>query len=422
MKITEANIEIYLLDFHEGKLNNIEIEQLQSFLNQHSKWKNISDEFELVELPIEKETILNKSFKNELKKDFTNKGNIHSKNIDHYLIRSIENELSPTEYIELKEFLKYNPAFIKDEKLYKYTILKPELEIIFPSKIQLKKQVKITLSTYFIRYASIAAVMILGTYFYFNSNTIKDEENIIKTQLSENNYLNPRKEESTEEKAKIPSTNESDESINQSFKASFASNSHVNTNTEQNQKVEDLEYIFLDEQNRNKNHFSSTFKTTAYSPASQSNYYTIKNKTVTKDKSLAMYKTELQVKKVHQENNNNSESNADRLGEIDSRLQAPAQESYTVENFTLSNKNDALPFDISNYVIKQINTQIGTEVLNNNLNQGRKINWRNIIYASAKYIKSKTENSILNQRKERENSQMIAIKIGEIEIGRTFSK
>jgi hypothetical protein len=50
------------------------------------------------------------------------------------------------------------------------------------------------------------------------------------------------------------------------------------------------------------------------------------------------------------------------------------------------------------------------------------LNWRNVLYATVKLIKEKTQNSSIIKRKDQETSEIIAIKIGDIEIGRSFLK
>ena len=78
--------------------------------------------------------------------------------------------------------------------------------------------------------------------------------------------------------------------------------------------------------------------------------------------------------------------------------------------------------DLSNFIIEKINEKAGTDLVEKMEGNKNTLNWRNVLYATVKLIKEKTQNSSIIKRKDQETSEIIAIKIGDIEIGRSFSK
>jgi hypothetical protein len=133
-KITKNNYESYFLDYFEGKLNNFEVAELMFFLSQNIDLDAEFNQYEHFELKKE-EIVFN--FKKELKKDdSTITGNIfYDKCID-----KIENNLTS---LESKIFIKEisTNTFKKTEfNLFAKTILKPNLNLVYPNKNELKKQ------------------------------------------------------------------------------------------------------------------------------------------------------------------------------------------------------------------------------------------------------------------------------------------
>lgn len=118
-----------MLDFVEGNLNENQQKELFAFLDLHPWLKAELDEFENVgfmEMP-EEETFFSK---NELKKNGTP---------DDLLVAYIENTLSPSERREAEKILAGNPALSEQLRVYLLTILKPDLNILYPAKQELVK-------------------------------------------------------------------------------------------------------------------------------------------------------------------------------------------------------------------------------------------------------------------------------------------
>ncbi|MGE0567198.1 MAG: hypothetical protein AB7O73_04560 [Bacteroidia bacterium] len=179
-KITVHNYEAYLLDYLEGNLNEEDKHELEMFSMLHPEL-----EIDLTEslVSLEEETI-----------NFQNKQNLKVEYNEELVIGLLENKLEKEERQTAEDLLKSNMQFQSDYKLYQKTIVKPNLEIVFDDKNNLKKKTKIILFESSTIYRIAAGLILLaGFYLLFNkfneSNVITDEviakkENVTINELA----------------------------------------------------------------------------------------------------------------------------------------------------------------------------------------------------------------------------------------------
>jgi hypothetical protein len=130
MNINKHNYEAFFLDYHEGNLSPQQVAELLLFVEQHPGLKEEFENFENITL----EDISSFSFEDKasLKKE------IVVSNKDEFFIRSVENDLSAVEEKLLVSFLQHNPQYLPELELYKKTKLKADT-IVFPGKENLKE-------------------------------------------------------------------------------------------------------------------------------------------------------------------------------------------------------------------------------------------------------------------------------------------
>ncbi|MDZ4758911.1 MAG: hypothetical protein SGJ10_12340 [Bacteroidota bacterium] len=120
MTITLENYIIYIVDFYDGILSHSEQKELFAFLELNPLQKEEFDSFgqsKRIDFP---EQGMGNDFKHQLKKICSEPmGRVTRNNIELYLTKEIEGELSQVEKIELADFIKQNPLFKRDRNLYK---------------------------------------------------------------------------------------------------------------------------------------------------------------------------------------------------------------------------------------------------------------------------------------------------------------
>ena len=106
--ITRNNYELYIIDFYDGKLNKLQVEELRAFLDQHS---DLKEEFELLSsATLEPETVFFAD-KNSLKKTEVSDNDI--------LIAYFENDLTPGEKRKFEQQLIANPSLAQELEVLK---------------------------------------------------------------------------------------------------------------------------------------------------------------------------------------------------------------------------------------------------------------------------------------------------------------
>lgn len=156
MKINQTNIEAYLLDYMEGRLEMHEVEELMAYAKA-----NGLDLDELTEdLPVLKpEPAVFESKNNLMQPEIIPVGEMDENNYDDYFIAYQEGLLNATETQQVESFLEQNPSLKKDFTLYQMSQLKADETVTFPNKEKLRK--RNVIRPLWISAASVAAAIAL---------------------------------------------------------------------------------------------------------------------------------------------------------------------------------------------------------------------------------------------------------------------
>lgn len=134
--ITIYNYEAYFLDYLEDKLTRSEKEELRHFLSQNPSLESELDvDLSGIELVPEQINFVNK---NTLKFE-EGVDEINLNTVQTLIIAKIEGLLNPDESQRLEDYIKTHD-FEETYKIVKATILKADLNVIFPNKNALKKR------------------------------------------------------------------------------------------------------------------------------------------------------------------------------------------------------------------------------------------------------------------------------------------
>ncbi len=162
MTITLENYIIYIVDYYDGILSPSEQNALFAFLDINPAQKEEFDSFgksKRIDFP---EQGIGNDFKHQLKKICSdNIGRVTRNNVELYLTKEAEGELSQIEKIELADFIKQNPLFKRDRNLYKLAKLHAD-EHILVNKVEKQVLRKIaTIITEGINKENIDELMVL---------------------------------------------------------------------------------------------------------------------------------------------------------------------------------------------------------------------------------------------------------------------
>jgi len=180
MKLNRDNYELYFINYFEGLLKPEEVDELMLFLKHNA---DLEDEFySFKNLSVsEKEGVFFEN-KNILKKSTADKISITDKNIDEFLIASIENDLPAKDIERLDLFLDANPKYKKDLETFKKTISIPDTTIKFDAKKSLKK--KAVAREYSIKYfyysvaAAAACILLLFNIFFSDISPVNNRKGL----------------------------------------------------------------------------------------------------------------------------------------------------------------------------------------------------------------------------------------------------
>jgi len=163
MTINRLNYELFLVDYLDGKLDPLLVDELLVFLEQNP---DIKEEFEGIQNSfLEKETI---SFPNKsiLKKKSFSKNGIDDE-LDYLCISSVEGTLSEEEQNHLNKRIYEDESLKKELHLFEKTVNIADQSILFKKKSNLKRTtiVPIRRSTFKV-YVSFAAsiTLLVGTF------------------------------------------------------------------------------------------------------------------------------------------------------------------------------------------------------------------------------------------------------------------
>lgn len=177
MSINRENYELYFLDYFDGNLTGELKQELFAFLQQHSDLKAEFEAFDDVRLQAPE---VKMSGKEALKKTpVVATGVITENNYEDYLIASAEGDLSAKEAQHLDTFLKNNPHLREEVAMYQQTRLRPDKEITYAQKQDLKKKpllVHLRRGAYW--YGIAASVALLLAIFVPNNKIPQDSSTV----------------------------------------------------------------------------------------------------------------------------------------------------------------------------------------------------------------------------------------------------
>jgi hypothetical protein len=205
MEINRSNYEIWFIDWRDGNLNNLQVEQLTLFLVENPDLKEEFDELDSLSLnPSEKPF----PFKEQLKRSTAD---ISDSQFEYLCVAYLENDLSADQCTELKESIENDPIKKNTFTLIQKTRLAP-VEVSFKHK---KKLIKLSPVQRIIRMSVIglsaaAAIALLITNYLLvpgslSKETVRTSQNIVENpnsqpavnkltpvKISENNINIPR--------------------------------------------------------------------------------------------------------------------------------------------------------------------------------------------------------------------------------------
>lgn len=134
MTIDRHNIEAYLLDYFEGRLDPVLSAELMAFLAENPEYDIMMSDSETLFSGADHfgDTA-------RLKKDFADIPEISDANFGEFCIAAAEGLLTPPDKLRLEIWLEKNPDRQPEYRLYCMTKLQPDRTIVFPGKASLKK-------------------------------------------------------------------------------------------------------------------------------------------------------------------------------------------------------------------------------------------------------------------------------------------
>jgi hypothetical protein len=158
-KINIDNYEAFLLDHLEGNISKEDLFELQVFAAQHPHLNIDLNDLELVALGTDEI-----SFEN---KDSLKKTGIS----DEKFVAYIENELNPEEKQTIDTLCTNDEKLAKDLKLFRNTIIKADVSIVFENKNTLKKRETKVLWLFSreVLAAAASVILIMGLWFIFRN-------------------------------------------------------------------------------------------------------------------------------------------------------------------------------------------------------------------------------------------------------------
>jgi hypothetical protein len=131
------NYEVWLIDYLDGKLNTVQVAELQLFVELHPElgsWSDLTSGF----ISLETEPVMYE-FRDDLKRSVIHEvGIINETNFHAYFVASIDQQLSLSMQSDVEKFIRLNPDFAKDYAELQQTIFSPDLTIRFSNKNSLK--------------------------------------------------------------------------------------------------------------------------------------------------------------------------------------------------------------------------------------------------------------------------------------------
>jgi len=175
MKIDRTNYEIWLIDWLDGNLDDLQVEHLKLFLSNNPELKEEFDELNACNLKPSKKSF---SQKNQLKKSVTN---LSASQFEYLCVAYLENDLSAGQQTELQEIIDQNYEKKRVFDLVQKAKLTPS-DIRFKNKTQLLKRTaaqKIIRLSVIGLSAAAAIALVITTYLTIPENLSRKINNNI---------------------------------------------------------------------------------------------------------------------------------------------------------------------------------------------------------------------------------------------------
>lgn len=220
MQINRSNYEVFFLDYRENKLTPEQVADLLIFLEDNPDLKDEFESFEEIQLIPEKNIRFEKK-KNLRKTELIPTDNIDISNYENYMVADLEGDLTEEEDLELKAFISLNPKAKLEYNIFRSAFLKPDKEIIFNKKEQLKKTGLLILYRTSIYYATaIAATIVIMLGIYFNFVNPPEEQKIAGKVMQPTIIQSKENKSGALIKEKKQSNNQQAKKIDQTLKGS----------------------------------------------------------------------------------------------------------------------------------------------------------------------------------------------------------
>ncbi|MCB9014497.1 MAG: hypothetical protein H6541_01795 [Lentimicrobiaceae bacterium] len=158
--ISLQNYEEFIIDYLDGKLDTVEVAELLLFFEQNPDLKEEAAEIGLFTL--EPEARLTFEFAEALKQPADNDAiHLNTGNYEHYFIAAHEGDLSEKGTVAVEQFLNQHAELRHEFNLYKAARLRPNKEIYYPAKAELKRKVIAAWRNIFYYGAAAASILIL---------------------------------------------------------------------------------------------------------------------------------------------------------------------------------------------------------------------------------------------------------------------
>ena len=194
MKINKENYEAYFIDYLEGNLDEILVNDFIEFLQNNPDLKEELTHFETIYL--EPETV-----------DFDKKNSLYKKTLDSEnefskrAIAIVEDDITIDDKTEFEDFLTEHPEKSRDAALFAKTKLEPDMSVTFRNKRRLyRRSYGRTVMLWSLRVAAVFAI-VLSVYVITHAPVLKDQ---VSSELAIAEDDKIKKEESPAEMNKVP--------------------------------------------------------------------------------------------------------------------------------------------------------------------------------------------------------------------------
>lgn len=161
--INRNNYEVYLIDYMDGKLDAVQVSELLLFLEQNPDIKETFEGLNTVHIAEEEPVSFNK--------EFLKKPPFAEVKHDYYplLVGAIENTISKEEKQQLDTAKRIYPQLVKEEELFRLTLVTPDLSVTYPLKKELRKPVPLLTDFSMIIRLAAAILLLAGGWWFFRT-------------------------------------------------------------------------------------------------------------------------------------------------------------------------------------------------------------------------------------------------------------